>query len=200
MWKYERQNIACARRTRITAYLFAFELADLGGTGVGSGDDLDEVGLGDGAGLGRGEDGLDLNVPVGAEPGQALDGDDGADPDKGPFGGANVLFVVFGAEVDKEEDGPGDDKRPDIGVVVDEQRREQLGALDLAVVDQGSHDGRRQRTAAMGAQREQAMGTWWSNQGTRDAAGWGGREDVRQRGLTDHSRSGDDAWNRIKMG
>ena len=77
---------------------------------------------------------------MGAEPDEGLDGDDGAGPDKGPFLAVDVLIVEFLVEVVAEEDGPDDGKGPDIGVEVERQRPQQLGRLDLRVVDERRHD------------------------------------------------------------
>lgn len=77
-----------------------------------------------------------------AEPSEGLESDDSADPDNCPFLGANVLSVELGAQVKGEEDGPDNGKGPNVGVKVERQRAQQLGALNLRVVDEGRHDGR----------------------------------------------------------
>ena len=92
------------------------DLANLGHAGICNRYDLDQLGLVDGFGLGRGKGSLQIDAPVGAEPDQALDGDDGAAPNEGPFRRLDVLFVTRGREVDGEEGGPHDQERPDVRV------------------------------------------------------------------------------------
>ena len=79
---------------------------------------------------------------MGAQPDQGLAGDDGADPDKGPLGRIDVFLVELGGQVVAQEDGPDDDEGPDVGVLVQGQRAQQVGALDLRVVDERRHAGR----------------------------------------------------------
>lgn len=74
-----------------------------------------------------------------AQPDKRLDGDDGANPDKGPFGSADVLLIKLGSKKISQEDWPDDDKRPNVGVEVERERAQKLGALNLRIVDEGRH-------------------------------------------------------------
>ena len=122
-------------------YIVTLDLADIGDAGVGGGDDLDELRILNRVRPLRGELSPEVDAPVGAEPHQALNRDDGSDPDEGPFLGADVLLVQLRAHVVAQEDGPDDRKRPYIGVPLQGQRRVQLGRLDLGVVDERRHGG-----------------------------------------------------------
>lgn len=64
-----------------------------------------------------------------------------------------MLLVKLGGQIVVEEDGPGDHKGPDVGVVVHRERHEELGALDLGAVDERRHDG--QRRALMESTKKQ---------------------------------------------
>ena len=77
-----------------------------------------------------------------AEPSEGLQSDDSADPDSCPLLSANILSVELGTQVKGEEDGPYDGERPDVSVKAERQRAQQLGMLNLGVVDEGRHDGR----------------------------------------------------------
>jgi hypothetical protein len=120
-------------------HVIAHKLANVGGPGVRGGVDLDQHGILDGAGLLGREGGVEVDAPVGAQPNQRLDGDDGADPDKGPFGRLDVLVVELSGEVEAQEDGPYYGEGPDVEVLEQGQRPEQVGALDLRVVDERRH-------------------------------------------------------------
>lgn len=123
------------------SHLVANQLDNRGGSGVGDGNNLDQLGIVNVLGLGRPELALEVDAPVGAQPEQRLDAEDGAAPHKGPLLGANVLLVEFIGEVVAEEDGPGDGERPHVGVQVEGQRTQQLRLRDLRVVDEGRHGG-----------------------------------------------------------
>jgi len=126
-------------------YLVAHELADIRGAGICDGNDLDKLSIVDGAcPLGR-EGGSKVDTPVCAEPNQGLDCDDCAEPDKGPLWRVDVFFVELAAEIEAQEDGPYYREGPDVGVTLERQRPQQLGRLDLRVVDERRHGGSRRR-------------------------------------------------------
>lgn len=129
-------------RLEESPHLVANQLANLGRPGVGDGNDLDQLRILNVLGLGGLEASLKANAPVGAEPCQGLEGDDGTTPEDGPFLCANVLLVEVGRQVEGQEDGPDDGERPDVGVEVKRQRAQQFGLLYLGVVDEGRHRGR----------------------------------------------------------
>lgn len=124
-WSEERQELAgsgSAARACHGRYLVAQDGANLGGAGVGRGDDLDELGILEPLGLGGSEDGLEIDAPVGAQPHETLQRDNGGTPDECPLRGRDVLVVEFGGVVVTGEDGPYYGERPDVGVEVDGQR------------------------------------------------------------------------------
>lgn len=86
--------------------------------------------------------GSDVDTPVGAQPDERLDGDDGTAPHDGPFLGSNVLVVEVLVGIKIEEDGPDDGKGPDVCVIPRGKRAQQLGGLDLGIVHEGRHGGR----------------------------------------------------------
>lgn len=98
------------------AHLVANKRANVGSSSVSNRDDLDGFGIIDGARSVSGKASSEVDVPVRAKPDQALDGDDGSDPDKGPFLSADMFLVELGAEVVSQEDGPYYYERPNIGV------------------------------------------------------------------------------------
>jgi hypothetical protein len=51
----------------------------------------------------------------------------------------DVLVVELGGQVEAQEDGPDEGKGPDVGVLIQRQRAQQIGALDLRVVDERRH-------------------------------------------------------------
>lgn len=120
-------------------YLFALDIADLSRAGIGDGDHFDQFGIIDALGLGGSEGCLQVHTPVGAEPHQALQRDDGAAPHEGPFLRGDVLLVQLGRQVIARKDGPEGDERPDVEMKIPGERRKELGALDLAIVDKRSH-------------------------------------------------------------
>ena len=76
-----------------------------------------------------------------AQPEQTLDSDDEACPHHRPFLRTDIFLVQRRGEIIVEEDGPDDGKRPDVGVEIDRERFQQLGVLDLIIVDQRRHGG-----------------------------------------------------------
>lgn len=80
---------------------------------------------------------------MGAQPEQALEGDDGSHPHEGPFLATNVFVVKLGVQVEGQEDGPYNRKRPDVGMEEERPRAEQLGRLDLRAVHESSRRRRR---------------------------------------------------------
>lgn len=120
----------------LAADVLAVELADLGGAGVGDGVDLDELGVAHVAGVCGGEGALEVDIPVGGQPDERLDGADGADPDEGPLGGLDVLLVAGGRQVDGEEGRPDNEEGPDVGMQLQRQGVVQARLLDLRVVDE----------------------------------------------------------------
>lgn len=131
------------------AYLFPQELADLGGPRVRDGDNLDQLGILDLLGLGGREQRLEVDAPVGAQPGEGLQSGDGAAPHVGPLGRADVLLVERGRQVVAQEDGPEDGEGPHVGVEVAGQRLQKLRRLDLRVFDE-RHGGGRDGGASAG--------------------------------------------------
>lgn len=132
------------------SYLLPQELADLGGPRVRDGDDLDQLRILDLLGLCSREQRLKADAPVGAEPGEGLQGDDGAAPHVGPLGRADVLLVERGRQVVAQEDGPEDGEGPHVGVEVAGQRLQKLRRLDLRVFDE-RHGGGRDGGASAGS-------------------------------------------------
>lgn len=134
-------------------YLVAREGADLGRAGVGDGNDLDELGIFESLRLGGGESGLEVDAPIGAQPHETLQRNDRGTPDEGPFRRRDMLLVQFGGIVVAGEDRPDYSKGPDVSMEVQGQRRQQLGAPDLGVVDErrGSHRGLTRRGNATAA-------------------------------------------------
>jgi hypothetical protein len=51
-----------------------------------------------------------------------------------------MFFVQVGSQVVSQEDGPDDGKRPDVGVEMECKRPQQIGRLDLSIVDERRHD------------------------------------------------------------
>lgn len=76
-----------------------------------------------------------------AQPDKRLERDDGSTPDKCPLGSTNVLLVEIFGEIESQEDGPYDGKWPHIGVHVQRKRPQQLGVVDLSIVDERCHGG-----------------------------------------------------------
>lgn len=135
------------------AYILPQQLADVGGPRVRDGDDLYQLRILDLLGLGGREQRLDVYAPVGAQPGERLQGDDGPAPDIGPLGGADVLLVERGREIVAQEDGPEDGEGPDVGVEVEREGLEELRVVDLGVVDErhgGGRESRRRRREEAG--------------------------------------------------
>lgn len=97
-------------------YIVAVNLANVGDASICDGDDFDELGVLDRLRLLGRKAGPQVHAPVGAEPQQALDGDDASAPDKGPLLSSNVLLVQIRRKVVSKEDGPYYDERPDICV------------------------------------------------------------------------------------
>lgn len=127
---------------REKTYLVPQQLADFAGAGVRNGNNLDQLSVLNilVLDLGRRESRIQTDAPVRAQPNKRLEGDDGPAPDKGPFGGANVLFVEIRGQIVPQEDGPKNGKRPNVGVEVEGQRTKQLRMLDLRIVHEGCHD------------------------------------------------------------
>ncbi len=95
-----------------------------------------------------------------AQPDQRLNRDDGADPDKSPFGSADVFLVEFGSEKISEENRPDNSEGPDVCAEVKGQRVEQLRVLNLRIFDQGRHRELRGRPLARnpgGQQRDASI-------------------------------------------
>jgi hypothetical protein len=120
-------------------YIVAVDLANIGDAGIRGWYDLDKLRGFHGMRSLSGKLGPQVDAPVGAEPEQALDGHDGSDPDERPFLRADMLLVQLGAQIVPKEDGPDDNKGPHIGVILQGQRRVELGRLDLGVVDERRH-------------------------------------------------------------
>ena len=74
-----------------------------------------------------------------AQPNQRLNRDDRANPDKSPFGGADVFLVEFGREEISKENGPNNGKGPDVCAELERKRIQQLRVLNLRTFDQGRH-------------------------------------------------------------
>lgn len=122
---------------REKAYLVAQNLADLGGSSVGDGNNLDQFGILDLVDLGRLEASLDVDAPVGAEPEESLNREDGAREDEGPLLTTNVGVVEFLIEIVTEEDRPDDRKGPEVGMQIEGTRAQKFSFLYLPAVDQG---------------------------------------------------------------
>ena len=108
--------------------------ADLGGAGVGDGNDLDEMSGIDGLGLGGGEQGVNVNIPLGHQPQQRLGSNDGPREHEGPFLALNVGIISLGREIEAEKHGPDNQKRPDVGVQLQWEGVMQRRILDLGVI------------------------------------------------------------------
>lgn len=80
-------------------YIVSHQLADLGRTSILNRQDLDEVGLRNALGFDGGKKSLEVDAPVGAEPEQTLDSDDGSTPHKSPLGRLDMLFVQIRGQV-----------------------------------------------------------------------------------------------------
>lgn len=115
------------------AYPLAFNLANVGRAGIRDGNDLDQLGLLNGGCLVGSENGPQVDAPVGSQPDQALNSDDGAHPYKRPFFAADVLVVSLGREVDGQKGGPHDRKGPDVGMEEEGPRGQKLRRLDLRI-------------------------------------------------------------------
>lgn len=135
-------------------HIVADEFADLGGTGIGGRNDLDELGLVDILGLGGGEGGLEVDAPVGAQPDKGLECEDGAGPDEGPLRRLEILVVELWGQVVAQEDGPEDRKGPDVGMEAQRQWFEKFGVLDLRVIHERRHRGILATTSRRGFGRE----------------------------------------------
>lgn len=81
------------RERKRNIYLFANDLADIGGSGIGNRDNLYQLSILDLLRFPSSEDGLEVDTPICTEPGQALQSDDGTAPDKSPFRRTNVFLV-----------------------------------------------------------------------------------------------------------
>lgn len=69
----------------LATHVITHQLADISGSGVGDGVDLDELGTAHVAGLGGSEGASKVDVPFGHEPKESLEGEDGGAPHKCPF-------------------------------------------------------------------------------------------------------------------
>ena len=94
--------------------LCPLDLADLSSTGVCIRNDLDQLRGLDIVCAHSSEDCSDVDVPESSEPDQALDGEDGAAENEGPFLTVDVLIVALLREVDGEEGGPDTEEGPDV--------------------------------------------------------------------------------------
>ena len=141
------------------SYLLSEQLADLSRPRVGDGDDLDQLRILHVLRLRGREERLEADAPVGAQPHERLQGDDGAAPDVRPLRRANVLLVEGGRQVVAQEDGPEYGEWPDVGVEVPREGLEELRGLDLGVLDE-RHDGGRDvaRRRDGSARRERRRG------------------------------------------
>ncbi len=117
---------------KTNTHIIPQDLADIWGARVGSRDDFDQFGFRDLLRRDGREEGLQVDIPMGTEPYESLDRDDGPAPNKGPFLGSNVLLVQILGEIEAKEDGPDDGKRPYVRVQPEgdycaRQNREQTG-------------------------------------------------------------------------
>lgn len=76
-----------------------------------------------------------------AQPDKRLNGNDSANPDKGPFGSTNVLLVEFRGKEISQKDGPGNDKGPYVGMEMKRQRAQKFSRLDLRIINERRHVG-----------------------------------------------------------
>lgn len=113
---------ATTETLNVKTHLVAHKLADFARPGVSDGQDLYQLRFLDILDAISRKARGDIDAPVGAQPDERLNGNDGAAPDKGPFLRTDVLLIQFVAEIVAEEDGPGDGKRPDISVQIRRQR------------------------------------------------------------------------------
>jgi hypothetical protein len=94
------------REIRLPAHVVAHQLANLGGARVRNGLHLDELRAPHVGGRGRGEGALEVNVPLGHEPEEGLEGEDAGHPHERPFRRLDVRLVARGRQVDGGEGGP----------------------------------------------------------------------------------------------
>jgi hypothetical protein len=100
----------------LASNLSPLDFANFRSAGVRIRDDLDQLRGLDVVGAHSSEDCSDVDVPESSEPDQALEGEDGAAEDKGPFLTVDVLIVALLREVDGEEGRPDAEEGPDIVV------------------------------------------------------------------------------------
>jgi hypothetical protein len=108
--------------------------ANLGGTGVGDGDDFDQAGGINGVGPSGGKQSADVDIPFCHQPKQRLDGDDRPRKDEGPFLALDVGVIALRGEIKSEEGGPDNQERPDVGMQLQREGIMQGRMFNLGVI------------------------------------------------------------------
>lgn len=118
----------------LVTHPLTLNLADVGGAGIRNGYDLDQLGFADRRYFVGSEGGPQVDTPVGSQPEQALDGDDGSHPHKGPFFTTDIPIVALSRQIDGQKGWPGDCEGPYVGMKEERFRGQELCRLDLRIV------------------------------------------------------------------
>ena len=109
---------------------------DLRGAGIGHRNDLDQLRAIDRLRFRSGKQGIDIDTPFRHQPQQNLNTKDGPKIDVGPFWALDVGVVELRREVNRREERPNDNERPNIGVQLQRERIEQRRTLNLGIVNE----------------------------------------------------------------
>ena len=118
----------------LAANLVPIDIAYFRSASVRIRNNLDQLGGLDIVGAHSCEKSSDVDIPESSEPDQALESEDGAAEDEGPFLAVDVLVVAFLREVDGEEGWPDAEEGPDVVMKEDVFRIMEGGGSDLRVI------------------------------------------------------------------
>jgi len=107
---------------------------DFSNSGIGDWNNFNQTSGINGLGPDSGEKRFDINVPLGHQPQEGLERDDGPRPNEGPLLALDVGIIALLGQVEGEKDRPNDQKWQNIGMELCRKRIVQGRMLNLGVI------------------------------------------------------------------